>query len=297
MIITNKYNLPQTLVNVVNRPQYSKGNVNLSVTEMMNSPKISILRKKYDDQIEIDVSDMLYSMAGTALHNILEKGADENHIVEERLFAEFDGWTISGAIDLQIIEDAGIEINDYKNVGVWSVQNPKPEWEEQLNVYAWLVEEIKKTPVTTLKIIAFLRDFSAKESKFRANYPKSGVVTIDIPVWSMGKREEYIRGRILEHSNARFAEETGGVLPPCTPSEMWEKDPVYAVKKDGAVRAKLLHATMQEAEESLEKLGKGFYIETRKGERTRCENYCPVNQFCDQYKLYLEEQKNENTPV
>lgn len=292
MIITNKYNLPETLVNVVKRPQYSKGNAHLSVTEMMGSPKISILRKKYDAEIKVDVSEMLYSMAGTALHNILEKGADKNHIVEERLFAEFDGWNISGAIDLQIVTDAGIEINDYKNVGVWSVQNPKPEWEEQLNVYAWLVEKLKGAPITGLKIIAFLRDFSARESKIRANYPRSGVVAIDIPIWSMDKREEYIRERIRVHSEARFAEETGAVLPPCTSAEMWEKDPVYAVKKEGAVRAKSLHSSMEEAEEALEKLGKGFYIETRKGERTRCENFCQVNEFCEQYKLYLEEQQN-----
>lgn len=292
MIITNKYNLPQTLVNVVKRPQYSKGGAHLSVTEMMGSPKISILRRKYDEQIETDVSDMIYSMAGTALHNILEKGADKNHVVEERLYAEFDGWNISGAIDLQIVTDDGIEINDYKNVGVWSVQNPKPEWEEQLNVYAWLVEKLKGAPITGLKIIAFLRDFSARESKTRANYPKSGVVAIDIPVWSMERREEYIRERIHAHSEARFAEETGAVLPPCTSAEMWEKDPVYAVKKEGAVRAKSLHESMEEAEEALEKLGKGFYIETRRGERTRCENFCQVSQFCEQYKRYQEENQN-----
>jgi hypothetical protein len=78
------------------------------------------------------------------MHYILEQGKVPGHIVEERLFAELDGWSVSGAIDLQIESDKGIEINDYKNVGSWAVMNEKKEWEEQLNCYAWLVEYVKK---------------------------------------------------------------------------------------------------------------------------------------------------------
>jgi hypothetical protein len=33
MIITNKYNLPQTFVNIMKRPTYSKGKANISATE------------------------------------------------------------------------------------------------------------------------------------------------------------------------------------------------------------------------------------------------------------------------
>ena len=39
MKLTNKYGLPQTLVNVLERPTYSKGKANLSVTQLLNSPK------------------------------------------------------------------------------------------------------------------------------------------------------------------------------------------------------------------------------------------------------------------
>jgi hypothetical protein len=73
---------------------------------------------------------------------------------------------------------------------------------------------------------------------------------------------------------------------------MWEKETVYALKKNGAVRAKSLHATVEEAEAALKEAGKGFSIETRAGERTRCKYYCPVSNYCQQYKLYTEEQEN-----
>jgi hypothetical protein len=289
MKITNKFNLPDAIMRLAQKPSYSKGAAHLSVTEMMNSPQISIMRRKYDDQIEVDVSTLVFSMYGTAFHNMLEKHPGPNDIVEERLYAEFDGWHISGAIDVQTVTEAGIEITDWKTVGVWAVQNPKPEWEQQLNVYAWLVEYLKATPVTKLSIVAILKDFKQQEADTRANYPASSIITIDIPLWSMERREEYIRERIHLHSEARFAEETGAVLPPCTSEEMWEKETVYALKKDKAVRAKSLHASMEEAEAALEEAGKGFYIETRPGERTRCKSYCQVSKFCKQYQTYLEE--------
>lgn len=289
MKITNKYNLPQAIVELARKPSYSKGKAHLSVTEMMGSPKISILRKKFDNEIEVDVSSLSHSLLGTAFHKIMESYVGPNDILEERLYAEFDGWHISGAIDKQTVTAEGIEVRDWKTVGVWAVQNPKPEWEKQLNVYAWLVEHVKGVPVTKLTIDAYLRDFSERESQTRANYPKANIVSIDIPLWNMERREEYIRERIHEHSEARFAEETGAVLPPCTSEEMWEKETVYALKKDGNVRAKSLHSSMEEAEAALEEAGKGFHIETRPGERTRCANYCTVSKFCEQYQRYLEE--------
>ena len=51
MIITNKYNLPQTFVNIMKRPTYSKGKANISATELINSPRIVQLRKMHEDKI------------------------------------------------------------------------------------------------------------------------------------------------------------------------------------------------------------------------------------------------------
>ena len=292
MIITNKYSLPQTFVNVAMRPSYTKGKAHVSATELLNSPRIVQLKKKYDDQITTDVSDMIWSIIGTAIHGVLEHGKDHNHIVEQRLHSILDGWHISGAIDLQIVRIDGIEINDYKNVGVWSVMNEKIEWEQQLNIYAWLVETVKKTPVTKLAIIAIIRDWNRRDAKTRQGYPQCQVETIHVNLWSMEEREQFIRNRIHMQSEGLFAMETNDVLPLCTPAEMWEKPTTYAVKKEGAARAKSVHAEKEEAEEALEKAGKGFSIEVREGDRTRCSSFCPVSEFCDQYKSYLKEKLN-----
>ena len=288
MRITNNYGLPEAFVNAVTYPEYTKGAAHMSVTELLNSPQIVQLKAKYYNEITVDVADMMWAVFGTAVHTVLERNKGEGDIVEQRLHADIDGWHISGAIDLQKVTDAGIEISDYKTTSVWAVMNDKPEWEQQLNIYAWLVETVKKAPVSKINIVALLKDWSENESKTRQNYPEKSCITINIPLWDYDKREAFIKERIHLHSEGLFAGDTDAPLPECTPAECWEKPTTYAVKKEGGVRAKSVHANLAEAEDALETAGKGYLLEVREGERTRCAKYCQVAPWCQQYKTYLE---------
>ena len=284
--------MPETLVNLARRDKYTKGKAHLSATEMLNSPRIVQLRKKYDDQVEVDVTDLIPSMWGTAMHYMVEQGKADNHIIEQRLHAEIDGWHISGAIDLQTVTPDGIEISDWKNVGVWAVMNEKVEWEQQLNIYAWLVEEVAKKPVTKLSIVAIVNNWNKRDAKSKEGYPPARGIVLDIKLWPFEERLKFIRGRIHAHSEGQFSTDAGEELPLCTPADMWEKPTSYAVKKEGGVRAKSVHADLQEAEEALLKAGSGYALEIRQGERTRCDEYCSVNKWCDQYQNYLKEKIN-----
>ena len=287
MIITNNFNLPQTFVNITKRPTYSKGGANLSATELITSPRLVLLRKAHADKIESDVSEMVWSIFGTAIHGVLEHGKDDNHLVEQRLHAVLDGWSISGAIDLQTVEEDGsISIDDYKTCGAWSVMNEKIEWEQQLNIYAWLVEHVKKVKVSRVGIVAIIRDWSRRDARIKESYPDAPIKVIQIRLWPMEQREQFIRDRIAEHSNALLNQELGEVLPECTPDQMWERPTTFAVMKEGGKRAKSVHATMNEAELALPP--KGYAIEVRQGGRTRCAEFCPVSKFCSQYQAYLE---------
>ena len=281
MKLTNKYNIPQTFVNVLERPTYSKGKANLSVTQLINSPKIVALNNLFQDEIEQDVSDMVWSLFGSAVHNILEHGKDDNHLIEERIHAELDGWKISGAIDLQILHNGGISIRDYKTTSVWAVMNEKAEWEQQLNIYAWLVEKVKGIQVTGVGIVAIIRDWNRRDAAKREGYPEAPVKELQLKLWSYEERERFIKERIAKHSACDFALETESPLPECTPEEMWEKPSTWAVKKIGGIRAKSVHYTKEEAV-----AGAGYVVEVREGERSRCANFCPVNHRCAQWRDY-----------
>ena len=296
MKLTNKYGIPQTFMNVLDRPTYSKGKAHLSVTQLLNSPKIVALTAKFEDDIEQDAADMVWSIFGSAVHNILEHGKDDHHIVEQRLHREYDGWQISGAIDLQILNPDGIDVRDYKTTSAWAVMNEKIDWENQLNLYAGLVEDVKKTPVTSVGIVAVIRDWSRREAGTREGYPEAPIKEIPIRLWSKEERDAYIADRIALHSACDFALETDGDLPDCTPNEMWEKPAVWAVMKEGNVRAKYVMPTEHEADLALKELQETkpkekFYIQVRPGERTRCESFCPVSTWCNQYQTYLKERE------
>jgi hypothetical protein len=286
MKLTNKYNLPQTFVNVLNRPTYTKGKAHLSATEIINSPRIVQLKKIHWDSLEEDVADKVWAIFGTAIHAVLELGKDEHHIIEQRLHANVDGWDISGAIDLQRVEDDGIIVADYKTTGAWAVMNEKSDWEQQLNIYAWLVEKVKKVPVKKVEIIAIIRDWNRRDAQTREGYPEAPIKVIDVPLWSFEKRESFIKERIQLHSNALFATETSEDLPECSPSEMWEKPAFWAVRKTGNKRATAVFDTEDKALAKIEEMGKGYEIEYRPGERTRCANFCQVRDFCGQWKEY-----------
>jgi hypothetical protein len=299
MKLTNNHGMPETILNVIARPQYSKGKANMSVTELLNSPRIVQLKRKHWDDLTEDAADMVWSIFGTAIHNILEHGKGDTHIVEERIHIELDGMRISGAIDLQEMTPAGIVVSDYKTTSAWAVMNEKQDWHNQLNSYAFLVEAAKNLPVTKLQIVAIVRDWSRRDAATREGYPKAPIVVIDIPLWPFEERLAYVRSRISLHGDALFEMETDGEMPECTAEETWEKPTVYALKKDGNVRAKSVHETSEAAETALaaatEKAKKGekFLIEVREGGRTRCESFCQVAPYCQQHQAYLSTKANK----
>lgn len=108
------------------------------------------------------------------------------------------------------------------------------------------------------------------------DYPDQPVVTIEVPLWSEEKCEEYIDERIRLHQAARDR------LPDCTAEERWQTANVYALMKEGRKTAVKLYDSRTEADEALKSAGDKHYLDLRPGKNIRCESYCPVSQFCSQ---------------
>jgi hypothetical protein len=281
MVITNQFGVPEPLVTLASRQFYTKGKAQYSVTEIMAPPKIKRLRERFDGQIKQDVSDMLWNLLGSALHVVMERGDTDGWVMEERIFCEVDGVTISGAIDLQQETPEGIVLIDYKFTSAWAVMQRKEEWHQQLNMYKWLVETVKRKKVIGLKICALVRDFSRHETK--EGYPKAPIEIVDIPMWDIVKTEAYVRERLNLHRDAKVAADFGDDLPPCSDEDRWQSETTYAVKRDGRKTAIRVFKSIDEATALAEK-EKG-YVETRLGEPRRCTgNYCGVAEWCEQYQ-------------
>ena len=202
-MITNKYGLPEAFVNFAKLDKYSKGDADISVTQLIDSPRVLLMREKYKDKITTDAMDMVFALFGTAVHSVLEGATGKNTYKEHRINKKVDGWTLSGAIDQYEIEDDGVIITDYKVTSVWSVIFDKQEWVNQLNVYAYLLEKELNKPIKTIQICAILRDWSRRQASIKADYPQNPIEVLDIPLWSLKERTEYVEDRMALHQNAR----------------------------------------------------------------------------------------------
>lgn len=304
MKATNRFNLPDVVVQALSINKYSKGDADISVTQLIDSPRIKVIQEEMHDELKSDISDNVFSVLGTAVHGVFEEAitsqqSDSSNfprynpverICEERLFMTESGWKISGAMDLQEVTrgdngNAQVKISDFKVTSVWSVIFGKTSWETQLNTYAWLVRHAKGQKVHALEIIAVLRDWQRRKAEFEDNYPACPIAVIPVKLWSEDEQDIYVKERVDIHQKAIYEQLTLGTIPFCTDDERWKQPDKFAVMKKGRVRAIKLHNNLADADEHAENLSDDHYVEERAGRCTRCaDDWCKVSQWCDQYQ-------------
>jgi predicted transglutaminase-like cysteine proteinase len=300
MKITNNFGMPQPFVDFAINDKYSKGKADISVTSLIDSPKVRIMKNVYDDDIEVDAVDMVWALFGTAVHSVLEQSSSSKNIInEERLYANHNGWIVSGALDRQEIKNDTVSIIDYKVTSVWSVIYGKPEWEKQLNCYSWLFRKNNThnhLKIGSLKICAILRDWNRRDAERKESYPQAPIVFVDIPIWDENSIDAYISERVSLHQEAQVNYDLNSDLPLCSDQEMWKKDDAWAVKKKGQKRALRVLDSEEDAIKYMDwhkETDKAYVkntdleLEFRGGEYTRCGNYCSVADFCNQYQERL----------
>lgn len=268
MNITNVHGLPSALVRAVKNDAYTGGG-DISATRLIDSPQIRMLRKKYSKVIVEDVTDRLWSLMGQAIHHVLER-ADDDAIVEERYFMDVEGWSLSGQID-RMLPDEGL-IQDWKFVSTWKA-NGDAAWTEQLNVLRQLVMANGYT-VKQLEIVAIFRDWSRATAKRNPEYPQVPVKIIPVDVWDDEKAMTFIRERVLSHQKAEAGEQV-----PCSDEDRWKTETTYALMKVGGKRATKVVLNR----EDLGEIDDGYEVIVREGSYKRCEEFCPVSEFCTQF--------------
>ena len=290
MRVTNRFDLPEAFVRFDKRNAHSRGDADISTTELIDSPRIRKLRMRYEEEMEEDISQRVMSILGTAVHNILEQGAPTDCIVEERLFMDAHGMRVSGQLDLQTPTSDGILISDYKTTSAYAIQaNPdgKKEWTQQLNIYRALAEANGKK-VSGLEVVAVIRDWTASGLKRSSQYPEVPVIRIPIEMWDPEVGDQYLRAMVGAHSKSGLTE--------CDSFERWERPTTWAVygeTKSGTrkKRALRVYDNIVEAQQHVFQLNGYGVIEERPGESIRCQSYCPVSSKCSQWK---EIQENQN---
>jgi len=243
--LTNRAGLPDAVFEALKHKEYSRGDADISVTELIDSPRVRILKKLNDDKIEREAETLLAPFLGTAFHKAIETGT-KTGTAERRLSCHVSGWKISGGMDHY---HDGV-ITDYKTATCYKVSLDCPngrieDYENQLNVYAYILRE-NGFSVTEAKIFVLFKDWNrrsfseaVKKGKIfvpyqQGGYPEKTWAYFKVLLWGAKEAQGYVEARVRAHQMAK------ALLPLCTEKEIWRGN--------------------------------------------RCKSYCDVAPFCTQFK-------------
>lgn len=272
MRITNKYNLPQAVVDAVAKHDHKKGN--FSVTQLLKGSTEIALEMMNGDKLEMDVSDMVNMLLGTAVHKLFEEQPQEGVLNEFYMEVPIFGTlTVSGTAD--VIDKIFEEIEDYKTCSSWKVIfKDYDDWKEQGKGYCYLWFRLTGLLYKKFKIVAVIKDWSPTEAMRDSSYPQKPIVSIpfefdEAEIYGVAERWQI---KIEEVLKKMLSEDYGC----CSDKERWAKPPKFALMKEGRKTAVKLYDSQGDCEKAVEENGKGFYMESRSGEDTKCDKYCVV---------------------
>ena len=281
-----------------------------SVTDLISPPRIVALRKRHQEDIEQPLASVVAAMYGTAVHEYFEKylrkwvkiSGYPGYTFEEQISTKIKDRIVSGRYD---IRDNKV-LTDLKTCKVWKkVFDPHlVEWTQQQNLYAYLLKNARSIEVTKLNIIAFYKDWEERamirNSQNSVEYPKTQIEEIELELWSPEKQEFYCHDRLSLHMSNEDLPDS--LLTPCSREERWERFPdgeqvQYAIMKTPKSKraARVIKTTLADAVEvasTMKGITKDSFIEVRYAKRVRCENWCPVNKFCDIFQEYANKKKS-----
>ena len=290
-MITNKHGFPREVYDALCKNRYSGDSdevkADYSATTIIAPVQQTILKERYPDANTEDAVDRVWSLFGHLAHSLLEEHGSDDALCEKRFFTTILGLTVSGQVD--VYKDK--TITDYKTTAAYKIKKKSfVEWEQQLNIYAYLAR-LHGLTVNHLRIIAIIRDWSEADS-YQQDYPKAPIVEIPLSLWTIDMQRYYVEDRI--NLLKSYEETKDDELLPCTNSERWMDDSKWAVLKKDGKRAIRVFDTEKEACEYIElldvsKRSGSEYVSERPAEPRRCLKYCSVSSVCTQHASYLKQ--------
>lgn len=280
MKLTNKQGMPEAFVRAVTlEPHNKKGEY--SATTLIKGACETVLTSRHFDEIEVDVSDMVWAIWGQAVHAIFKKQSDSG-FKEERFEVPVSNSKVTGRVDLYDLENE--VLYDWKTASVWKVKFADFEdWRKQGLIYAWLMKQNGLT-VKRCEFWALLKDHSKAEARRSSDYPFSPACkyAFDVTEKDLTEIEKFIFEKVAELEKAEGVEDTA--LCPCSKEERWATPDTFAVMKEGRKSAVRVFEKKEDAELMLKSLDDKHWMHERKGESKKCLDYCNCKAFCPFYK-------------
>lgn len=275
MRLTNKFNLPEPFVKVVEESIFDFTDNRYSATQLLNPTRLNVLYRRYHAELEADVSEFVAQILGTGVHKAFEQ-VDTNPDTEQRLeYKLTDTITISGKYDR--VENYVLQ--DYKTAKVAKIMREEfDDYKSQALIYAWLRAK-NGLHTASAEFYIIMKDWSLMRAENDPNYPKVGIY-----VWKhkilpddLVEIEKRITRRALHIASHKNTPDDQ--LPMCNEKDRWYTGDKYAVYKNDGVRALKVFDSESDARKYI-KDKDDLYIEKREGRNLRCEKYCEVRSVC-----------------
>lgn len=289
----------------INDPTY------ISATSLLKSTRSLVLSKRLPPNQIIDLSDLIASRMGTAIHDSIEKAwkkpegslralgypeqvfknvylnptaenlrHDPNIIpiyMELRNIKEINGFKIGGKFDFV----ADNTLHDFKSTGTYTyiTGSNDEKYVQQGSIYRWLNQDIITSDHMFIEFI--FTDWSYVKALADKSYPQSKVLSKKYNLMSIAETENFIKNKldkIIKYMNADQDQ-----IPQCTPEELWQSAPTWKYYRDPnkTTRATKNFDTPTEAYKRLSDDGnKGIVVQVD-GEAKACR-YCSARSICTQ---------------
>lgn len=290
MRYTNIHGIPDILAKELSYSRKRLPN-RISVSDLLKTTRQRQLAIRYDDEIEVDVSESLWAFLGTACHLVLEKASSGiDGLSEEKLTVNVDGWDIVGVPDLYFKDGENHKLIDLKTTSVFSYilegGKAKDEWEKQLNLYEWMLRE-HGFKTDYMEIWMILRDWQKSKTLTDPDYPKIPFVVVKVPIWSEGQAKAFVAERVKMHREAQGISDDK--LELCTPEERWRRPSTWAVMDGAKARAVRVFSTPEDAKGYAE--GTKYRVVERPGVDNKCMGYCSAAPWCSYFQSLQNERQ------
>jgi hypothetical protein len=294
MQFTNKLNLPRYIVDWLMKDNYDHATSpnTISATGLMKPLRAQVLTTRHADKLVMDVSELIASRYGSAIHDSIERIDTPGVSKEVRTFKKITvrgvEFTISGKYDLLEEQNNVHTLRDIKSTSVWAkIHGGKDnDYRAQLSIYRWLLSDTHNINPTAF-IDFFFTDWQGSKAKQEPDYPQSRLSPgHPISLASVADTEKAIIRKL--EAIVEYSDVPDNDLPLCTDDELWAEEEKFAVYKINNKRATKICDSKIEAERYIrENEMKDTVIQHRPGKVKRCK-YCAAAPFCNQFKSLLE---------
>lgn len=315
---TNGTNVPLSMAVFLATDKYDHEEDTISATALLKPIRQLVLAPRVPpEQQLVDVTGLVKSRMGTAIHDAIENSWLQNHVdamkalgypervakrvvinplpgeltedcipvyMEKRSYREINGFTVSGKFDF--VGEGRVEDFKSTSTNTWRSGNKDEDYQLQGSIYRWLNPDIITQDHMAIQFI--FTDWMPGRAKSDPTYPSKPVEQKLIPLLSLEETESFISNKLNQIK--RYENSPEEDLPLCSDKELWRTDPQFKYYKNPEKRNRSTKNfdNKQDAYTRLAQDGNVGIVVEVPGQVIACK-YCPAFVACTQKDALIAE--------